>query len=178
MAEHVLDDHDGVIHQQSQRQDQGEQSDAVDGLPGDHADEQGNQQNQRNGQGYDAGGARAEENDQQNDNSADSDAEMFHQQVHGLVGLFAVVTRDIDQHVIGNNLAAHRLQLPEYVIRHGYRIGPLALGQSDGYRGDFQILRVFTLEGRAEADAVHSPDFAGAVGNAGNIFQEHRFVVV
>ena len=174
MPEDVFNHDDGVVDQQAERQNQRKQGDAVDALPRDQTDRERDEQNQRNGDGDDRSGAPAEEKHQQQHHGADGDGEMLHERVDRVVGLGAVVARDVHPHVRGDHRGADARQFAQRFVGDRHRVGPGALGDGDDHGRNFIVRRSCARECRAVTDAVRALDLLGAVADRGHLLQVHR----
>ena len=170
MADDVLHHHDGVIHQDADGEDQGEQGNTVQGVAVEI------ENRQREGQG-DGDGDENDEGLAKPERDGDQDAHRDHRDQHveeQLVGLFggrlAVVTREVYPDIRRNDAPLERLDSPQDVARDHDGVGAFALGngQSDGRK---ELPR--TGVGRANVLG----GFLAAVAHLRHVANEYRLVV-
>ncbi len=107
VAHHVLDHHDGVVHQNADRKDQREERDAVDGVAEKIKHRHGKRQRDRNGQQHHARLAPSQKERDQNGDRKRGQQQVLEQFVGFGLGGFAVVARGGHGHVAGNRHALH-----------------------------------------------------------------------
>ena len=134
MADDVLDHHDGVIHQDADGEDQREERDAVEREAVEVEDQQRERERGRDGERDDGRFAPAEREQDEQRHADDGDAHVQEQFVGFLRGGLAVVARDGDCDVGGNERAFERLDLAQHLVRDGdgVRARPLGDAERDG----------------------------------------------
>ena len=134
MAGDVLHHDDGVIHQNADGEDQREQADAVDGVAHQLGGKEREQDGGRDHHGRHQRLAPADgEGDQHHDGDGGK-AEMKQQLVGLVVGGLAVVARDGDIEVGGDEPPAHVLQARQQVLGHHHGVGAGPFGKGDADR--------------------------------------------
>ena len=134
VADDVFDHDDGVIHQNADGEDQREERDAVQREAVEIKHQQRERERGGNGDADDARFAPAERQPDQQRHADHRDAHVQQQFVGFLRGGFAVVARDGDRHVGGNDAALERLDFAQDFVRDGdgIRAGPLGDAERDG----------------------------------------------
>ena len=131
----VLDDHDGVIDQDADGEDEREEADPVDGVAGLPGKEDGHQQDHGDDQDHHNGGAEGEKGQQhQNEDEACGLEQLADQLVDFVFRGFPVVAGYRNLHVAGDH-PAHEIVHPlQHRARHTDAVGALLLGDGDGHR--------------------------------------------
>ena len=134
VAHHVLHVDDGVVHQDADGEDEGEEGDAVEGEAEQIEGRQGQGQGHRDGNGHHPGLSPAQD---QGDQQADAGHRQAHveQQLVGLLpGRLAVVAGHGHLDVRRDDPAAQGLDLAQHLGDHLHGVGPGALGHRQGHR--------------------------------------------
>ncbi len=151
VAGDVLDEDDGVVDENTDREDEREQTDPVDRVAEHPGGEEGEENGDRDGPEYDPGLAEAHE-DGDDDDDRDRREEEVEEQLVGLVRRrLAVVARDLDPDILGDQPPVQRLEPLEQLLRHHHRIRPLALGDRDRHRGQGLEMAALTRKQRPHA---------------------------
>ena len=132
MAVDVFHIHDGVIHQQTQRQDQREQRHPVDGVAEDQVEQERHPQRHGHGDGDDEGLADAQRHGQQHDDDDHRDEQVAHQLVDLVVGGLAVVPGDGHGDIVGHDRMVQGQGSLAHILGHHHGVGAAALGDGDG----------------------------------------------
>ena len=169
MTVDVLDHDDRRIHQQAQRQDQGEQGDAVDGLSRCQAHGQHHEQDQGHGHGNDAGFAPAEEEHQDHHYRGNGDPQVHDQFVYRCVRFRAVIARHHGIYSGGNSLLLQSFQLRQDRVGHDHGIGARFFCDRQGDGGAF--IRTLGKAGRTVGEARGFLDLVGAVFDACDVLE-------
>ncbi len=175
VAVDVLDVDDGIVDQQSQREDQREERDPVDRVAHHPATEQRQRERHRHRQRHDRRFARAQAQRQQRDDGDHGDGEMLHQLVHLLVGGLAPIARDAHTDVAGYGLAAQLVDARQHVLGDGHGVRPFALG--DGDRDGVTHFAGLGIAG-PEADARVTRRLRGSVADGRHVPEVHGCAVV
>ena len=183
----VLHPDNRIIHQQTQRQDQGEQRHAVDGIARQVVDHQGQGVGDRHGNHHNQAHAPVHGQGNQSDHGNDGNHQAFEQIGHLLVRGLPRVTGHPELHFIRNDIAPHRFQQLLNITRHPDRIAPLLLRHrnGDGREGggkrssEFRSLWsvVFSQQSlcaRTETDTRVGHRLLGSVGNLRHVAQIDR----
>ncbi len=134
MADDVLDDDDGVVDEDADREDQGEEGDAVEGVAVEVEDQQGQGEGRGDRQHDDDRLAPAEEEQDQEGHAEDGDAHVQQQFVRFLGRGLAVVPSDGDLHIGGDQGAAQAVDLGQHLMHDRDGVGPRPFGQRQGDR--------------------------------------------
>ena len=136
----VLHHHDGVIHQDADGEDQGEQGHPVQGEAPGPGGEQGGRQGEGHGQADDQGLAPPQGEQHQQHHGTGGE----HQLADELLGLVggggAVVAGDGEFHALGNDAALEGLGAGDDRLGHVGGVDPRLLGDRQGDRGEFAFL--------------------------------------
>ena len=124
--------HDRIIHEQTQRQDQGEQRDPVDRVTQQQVHRQRKPENHGHGDGDDERLAPAQPERQQPDHDENGDGQAFDQIIDLFVGGQAIVAGNDHLNVIGHDRLLQFFRLGQYVMRDPDRVGTFLFGDSDG----------------------------------------------
>jgi len=170
VAHDVFDDHDGVVHQDADGEDQREERDAVERVPVEVKNQQREREGRGDGEEHDERFAPAEEKQDEQRHAEDGDAHVQQQFVALFGGGVAVVARDRHRHVVGQQRAAERVDLGEHGVDDVDRVGAWALGERERDGG----------LGRAFAGEVQHVvgGLLGGVGDGGDVAQVHRAILV
>ena len=134
VAGDVLDDDDGVVDQNADREDEREQADAVERVAHQARGEERQQDRRRDDDGDHDGFAPADrEGDQENDRHR-GEAKVEEQFVGLLVGGLAVVAGDLHVHIFGEDASAQVLELLDDVLGDDHGVGAGALGDGQRHR--------------------------------------------
>ncbi len=163
MAEDVLHIDDGVVDQQAQGEDQGEEGDAVDGVAEPVVDQQGQGIDDGDGDRDDQGLAPAEGEEDQAEDGDDGDDQMGNQLVDLVIGGLAVVAGDADLDAVGDDRPAHACHRVDHLLGDAHGVGPLLLGHRDMHCLILPAIGGgFGIPGRAETQ----PGVAARLGHA------------
>ena len=127
----VLDDDDRVVHEDSDREDQGEERDAVQRVAEKREHEERQRERHRDRQENDAGLATPERQGHEQRHRKCREAHVFQELVGLLRGGLAIVARDGRSHVGGEELAAQGFELPLDGAHDGDGVGAAALGNRE-----------------------------------------------
>ena len=179
MAHDVFHHHDGVVHQNSDGEDQGEQGDAVQGVAVEVEHEQRQCQGDGNGQQDDARFPQAQGEGDQDGHRDNGDGHVKEQFVGFFFGGFPVVPGDGDVHVVRDHRSPGLIHPPEHFIGHRDGVGPLALGDGQGNRridafGHDGGMDVLFFGGRAGTQENILVGFSRPVGDGGHVTQIYR----
>ena len=130
----VFNHDDGVINQNTDREDQSKQRNPVDGEAHQPCREYRHQDHHRNDDQHHNGRAVAEEHPDQHRHRRRGDEQLKDQFVHFFVGGFAVVAGDRNLDVVGNDAALQIVDLGQHFLGHGDTIGAGFLGHRNGHR--------------------------------------------
>ncbi len=134
MAEDVLHHHRGVVHQDADGKDEGEQAHPVDGVVHHHGPPDGEHDHHRDHGDDHEGGPRPHAHQAQD---GDDDGRLEHgleKLVDLVVGGLAVVAGHLDMDVGGNQGALQGLQLLQDGLGDGDAVGLFLLGDGEGHR--------------------------------------------
>ena len=127
--------HDGIIHQDTDGEDEGEEADPVDGVVPDPSHEDGHEQDDGNDQhDHDSRAQGAEGPPHQEEDPAGGDEEFEDELADLVVRRGAVIAGDTDFDVVGDALALEFLHPGEDGIGHAHAVGQFLLGDGDGHR--------------------------------------------
>ena len=134
VADDVLDHDDGVVHQDADGEDQGEERDAVERVAVEVEHQQRQGQRAGNGDADDERLAPAQRQQDEQRHADHRDAHVEQQLVGLLLRRLAVVAGDGHLHAVGDDPALERLDLLQDLVRDrdGICPGPLGDGQGDG----------------------------------------------
>ena len=178
MTVNVFNHNNGVIHKQTQRKNQRKQRDPVDRLISKQANRQHDEQDQRDVHRHDRCLAPAQKQQQNHDHGCNGDTQMLDKQVHRRVRAFAGVSRDVDTHIVGNQVTLQLIQLGFNAPGHKHRVRAPFLGQRNRHGWRFGLFRRHrTLRRRTKPDAVVLTDFRRPILDRGNVPQIDRFVL-
>ena len=118
----ILDDHDGVIDQNTDREDQGKERDTVQGVADQVEDQQGQGECNRNGYGRNRAGTPPHEQRDQDRYRDGCQEHMEEQLVVLLPGGFTIVAGNRYLHIGGDDFAFQRLDLFYQILRYPGRI--------------------------------------------------------
>ena len=106
----VLHHHDGVVHQDTDRENQGEQRHTVEREAPSPTRKQGGGERQHHGCAHDHGFAATQGQTHQNDHAAGGKNQFLDQLVGFVGGSLAIVARDLDLHVAGDDRVFEQIQ--------------------------------------------------------------------
>ena len=134
VAGDVLDHHNGVVDEDADREDQGEQADPVDGVAHQIGREEGQQDGRGDHYGRHARLAPADGEADQDDDREGRQAKMHEQLIGLFVGGLPIVAGDNDIQACRDQRAFQSLDPLHHRMRDDHGIGPLAFGdrQADG----------------------------------------------
>ncbi len=163
----VLHDHDRIIHENADAEDEREERDAVQGESSEVEDQQREGERRGNGHANDAGLAPAERQPDQDHHPGHGDAHVQEKFVGLLRGGLAVVAGDAHRDVGRDDSALERIHLAQHIVRdrNCVRAGPLGDAQR---HGSLFAARAPT----AEKHVVRG--LLGAVHDLGNFLQIDR----
>ncbi len=130
----VLDDDDGVVHQDADREDQREERDPVEGVAEEHEDEERQGERDGDGQQHHARLAPAEGEGHQERDGQRGQRHVLEKLVGFLRGRLAVVPSHRRPHVGRHDPRRERIEFAVDRVDDGDRVGPTALAhrESDG----------------------------------------------
>ena len=132
----VFHHHDGVIHQNADGEDQGEQGHPVDGETQQPGAKHREQQDHGNDQQYhDSGLEGAEGPPDQNEDEEGGHEQLEDQGLDLVIGGLAIVAGHADLDVAGYQPPLQVFHALQNLVGHGYAIGALFLGNGDGDGG-------------------------------------------
>ena len=165
----VFDDHDGVIDEDADGEDEREKRDAVERVAVEIEDEERESEGRGNREQDDERLAPAEEQQDEQGHAEDGDAHVAEQIVAFFSGGVAVIAGDGDGHVGGEERPARGGDLGKDRVDDIDGVGPGALGQAES-DGGLQV-----AGGTAVQDIVGR--FRALVGDGGHVAQIDRPVV-
>ena len=142
----VLHHHDGIVHQDADGEDEGEQGHAVDGVAQDQGGEHGKQDDDGDDDEHHRSRAPAQRVPDQDGDRTGGDEQLEDQFVDLVVGGLAVVAGYGHMDIVRDHPALEVVDLGQHVIGHGHAIGTLLLGDRQG-------------DGRGAIDAIHAGQF-------------------
>ena len=145
----VFHHHDGVIHQDTNGEYQGEQGYPVDGEAQHPGAENREQQHHGNDQQHHDGGLQGTEGPPyQNEHKEGGHEQLEDQGADLVISRLAIVAGNTDLHVAGNQPALELLYPFQHLVGHRHTIGALLLGDGDGHRrhtdGQVRVFRCRT----------------------------------
>ena len=135
VADDVFNDDDGVVHEDADREDQGEERDAVERVSIKVEHEQGERERRGDGEEHDERFAPAEKQKDEDCHAEDGDAHVEEKLVAFLGGGVTVVAGDGEVDVGGQQRAAQGVGFGEDLFDDGDGVGTGALGDADGDGG-------------------------------------------
>ena len=174
MADDVFDDDDGIVHEDTDAEDEGEERDPVQCESPEVEDQQGEGERGGNGDGHDAGFAPAEREPDEEGDRDDGDAHVQQEFVRFLGCRFAVVAGDGDGDVGRDEGTTQAIDLPEDFAGHGDGIGARAFGDAQGHCGFFPVAAAMEdILGGVFAVIADGADLAEVDGTAGGRTDDH-----
>ncbi len=146
MARHVLDHHDGVIHQNADREDQSEQRDPVQRVTIEVEDRERERERHGNGGGDNACFPQTEDDPDQQRDREDGNHHVEQKFIRLLTRRLAVIARNYDIDIAWNQRALQQLDLLNHLI--SYRDSISAFAFSDGDRDCRQHILLCCSGGR------------------------------
>ncbi|GBD41362.1 hypothetical protein HRbin39_00743 [bacterium HR39] len=134
VARDVLDEDDGVVDEDADREDQREQAHPVDGIARHPGGEEGQQDGDRDRPQDDVGLAQADEQRDDEDDGKRGEEQVEEQLVGLLRGRLAVVAGHLHPHVVRDQPAVEGVEAREQLVGDGDGVRPFALGDGDGHR--------------------------------------------
>lgn len=165
----VLDHDDGVVDQDADGEDQGEQADAIDRIAHDIGGEEGQQDGGGNDHGGDGGLAPADGEADRHDDRHGRQGQVEQQFVGLFVRRLAVVAADGDLDPLGDQLAFQVFDALTHGLGHHHRIGAGAFGDGEADGGRAGPL-TFMSGPAPDASLV----FAGPLGHVCDVAQIDR----
>ena len=136
VARDVLDDDDGIVDENADREDEREQADAIERVAHDPGGEEREQDRRRDDDGDHDRFAPADGDGDENDDRDGGEAEMEEKLVRLLVGGLAVVAGDRHLDVGREDLAMHLVEPLDDVLGDDDGVGAGTLGDGERHRGD------------------------------------------
>ena len=179
VAVDVLHVDDGVVDQQAQGEDQGEEGHPVDGVAEPVVDNQGERIDDRNRDGDDQCLTPPQGEEDQPEDGGHGDEQLLDQLVDLVVGGLAVVAGHPHLHVVGDDRPLHAVDGFDHLVGHRDGVGPLLLGDGDVDRLVLGARRggLFVPCG-AEAEPRVGLRLRRAVADRGNVVQVDGGAVV
>ena len=154
----VLHHHDGVVHQDADGEDEGEEGDPVQGVAGQEVDEEGEGQGHGHRDADHEAAAPAHGERDEGHHREGGEEQVLDELVRLLPGRLAVVAGDLHVHVRGKQPRPERLDLAEGALGEVGGVGARALGEGDGHR------RVLDSRGRLRRGARRAHRVEDGVG--------------
>ena len=134
VPDNVLDDDDGVVHEDADAEDEREERDAVQREAVEVEDQQCERERRRNGHRHNARLAPAQREPDEHGHPGHGDKHVQQQLVGFLGGGLAVVSSDGDPHIARDDGALEQLDFAQHILGDGdgVRTGPLRDGERDG----------------------------------------------
>jgi hypothetical protein len=142
----VFDHHDGVIHEDADAEDEREERDAVQREAVEVKNEQRERQRGRNGDRDDAALPPAEREPDEDRHAENGDAHVQQQLVGFLRRGLAVVARDADGDIGGNDAAFEQIDLAQHFVSDADRVRAGAFGDAERHGGFSSRHRFRTVE--------------------------------
>ena len=130
----VFDHHDGIIHQNANREDQREQAHPVDGIPQDIGREHGDQNHHRDHDQHHDRRPEPQQGPDQNGHDGGCDEQLEDQFIDLVVGGRAIVAGDRNLYVVRNQTALQIVHLFQNRVGHCHAVAAGFLGDGDGHR--------------------------------------------
>ena len=170
VTDDVLHHHDGVIHQDADGKDEGEQRDAVQGVAVEIENRQREGQGDGDGDEDDEGFAKPERDGDQEAHRDHRDQHVEEQLVGLFRGRFAVVSRDVHFDIRRNDGPLERLDSLQHIAGDDDGVGAFALGNGQSHGG-----KELPRPGVGRADVVGR--FLAAVAHLRHVANVYRLVV-
>ncbi len=135
MAVNVFDHHDGVINQNTDRENQRKQRHAVQGIAHDIRRKQRHQDGHGDDHGDHDAFTPADGKQHQRDDRNCGQAQVKQQFIRLFIGGFTIVARDLNRDAFGDQLALHGLDPVQDFFGNDDGIGPGAFGNCQGHGG-------------------------------------------
>ena len=173
----VLHHYNSVIDQDTDRKDQGEQTDPVDGIAHDPGHKDGDQDDHRDDKQDDDGRANTQCVPDQQTHDSSSDKQLEDQLIDLVVGCLAIVAGNVNINVIRYQTPLQLFNLVNNGIGHGDTVGALFLG--DGNRDTGQAVgRIPTLIGGAGIELDQLAGFRRGLEDTGHVTHIDRHIVL
>ena len=137
MPDDILNDNNGVIHQDADGENQREERDSIQSVAMEVKDQQRQRQGGRDGDGDNKRFAPTEREEDQHGNTDHRDTHVEEQLVRLFRRRLAVIARNGDLHIARKDPPLERLDLLENLFRDRNRIRPGPLGDTEGDGGLF-----------------------------------------
>ena len=124
----------GIVHHQTQREDQGKQGHPVDGVPEQVVDKKGQGKADGHGQGHDHGFTPSQGNRQQDHHGDDGKQQRGQKIVDLPLGRGTIVAGHLDFDIVRDHCFFKLLYFFENVLGNGNGIGAFFLGHGQGDR--------------------------------------------